>query len=69
MPELTVVNSKVRTPLWTDHPDKMKLFGYTEEGVISPEEVAASMVSLIEEERYGGGAILEITPSGTRIVE
>lgn len=47
----------------------MKLFGYTEEGVISPEEVAASMVSLIEEERYGGGAILEITPSGTRIVE
>jgi NAD(P)-dependent dehydrogenase (short-subunit alcohol dehydrogenase family) len=61
-------NSLVRTPLWTDYPEKMKQFGYTIENSITPDQVARDMVSLVTEGKYGGGTCLENSVNGTRVL-
>jgi hypothetical protein len=48
----------VRTPLWTDYPEKMKQFGYTMENTIPPEAVASAMIDLITNGKYEGGTCL-----------
>jgi hypothetical protein len=65
---LTGQNRLVRTPLWTDHPDKIKQFGYTTESSISPEEVAQAMIELCTDGKYGGGTCLETSTGGNRIL-
>ena len=59
----------IRTPLWTDHPDKMKLVDEDDEWV-SPEFVAEVMVRLVEggevqvvggkSEMEGGGGVVQV---------
>jgi NAD(P)-dependent dehydrogenase (short-subunit alcohol dehydrogenase family) len=59
----------IKTPLWTEHPEKM---GFVDEGTdewASPEEVAEGMVRCLEEEELSGGKILEIGAGQTRLVE
>ena len=75
----------IRTPLWTDHPDKMKLVDEDDEWV-SPEFVAEVMVRLVEggevqvvggkSEMEGGGVvqvkgglILEVKKGRVRVVQ
>jgi 3-hydroxybutyrate dehydrogenase len=50
----------IRTPLWTDHPEKMKFIPEEDAGWVTPEFVAEVMLSLIEKEEYPGGTILEV---------
>ncbi|OAG36491.1 hypothetical protein AYO21_09298 [Fonsecaea monophora] len=66
---VAVAPGKVHTPMWTEDDDKLKQFNYDAGRANTPDEVAAAMVDLIVEERYTGGTILQMTKSGTRVVE
>jgi hypothetical protein len=55
--------------MWTEDDEKMRHFRYDAGTANTPEEVAASMIDLIVEERYTGGTILQMTKSGVRVVE
>lgn len=56
----------MRTPLWTDYPEKMNQFGYTVENSISADDVANAMIELVTDGKYGGGTCLETSVKGTR---
>ena len=56
----------VRTALWTDHPEKMKQFGYTLENSISADDFANAMIELVSDGKFGGGMCLETSVSGRR---
>lgn len=59
-------NSMVQTPLWTDHPEKMKQYGYDPETAVTAEIVAEAMMDLVKNGSYGGGSCLEVSINGTR---
>jgi hypothetical protein len=46
------------TPLWTDRPEKMNEYGVTDDTSLTPEQIATSMVELIQEGKYSGGTVL-----------
>lgn len=56
------------TPLWTADPEKMKRFGTTPANSITPEAVAESMLTLVEQEKYPGGTCLEVSSAGSRVL-
>jgi 3-hydroxybutyrate dehydrogenase len=51
--------ARILTPLWTDHPEKMKMVG-DKPGWVLPEDVAKVMLELVENEEHVGGTILEV---------
>ncbi|CAO2652130.1 Nn.00g004130.m01.CDS01 [Neocucurbitaria sp. VM-36] len=59
----------IKTPLWTDHPEKMTFFDEGRDEWATPEEVAEAMVRCLEEAELGGGVILEVGKGQTRRVE
>ncbi|KAK6005103.1 hypothetical protein QM012_007882 [Aureobasidium pullulans] len=58
----------IKTPLWTDNPDKMKYFDEDRDLWATPEEVAEAMLTLVEDEEMVGGTVLEIGHKVTRVV-
>ena len=51
--------SIVASPLWTDRTDgRAKAFNYGTAPMLMPEEVAETMMRMIEEGKYGGGTVL-----------
>jgi NAD(P)-dependent dehydrogenase (short-subunit alcohol dehydrogenase family) len=58
----------VKTPLWTEHPEKMTFLDTNFDAWATPEEVALAMVRLLEEAELGGGTILEVGARQTRVV-
>jgi len=50
----------IRTPLWTDHPEKLQCFDDEKDEWVEPEEVAHAMLMLIECTDLPGGTILEV---------
>ncbi|KAK4941409.1 hypothetical protein LTR10_018678 [Elasticomyces elasticus] len=58
----------VRTPLWTDHPEKMKQFGYSLENSVTAETVANNMNDLVTKAQYAGGTCLEVSAGGSRLL-
>jgi len=56
----------VRTPLWTDSPDKMAQVGYSADESLGPDEVAKYMIELITQGKYPGGTSLEMSMGGSR---
>ncbi|KKY19234.1 putative short chain dehydrogenase reductase family [Phaeomoniella chlamydospora] len=70
----------IRTPLWTDHPEKLKFVTERDEWVL-PEEVGAVMLALIEKDQMAefegepetieitGGTILEVSKKAVRDVK
>lgn len=67
---VTLCPGVVRTPLWTPQAgdDLIKNFGYHESIILEPGDVAKAAVGLVEGGRYGGGTVLEVTTSGTRVI-
>ncbi|KAH8819865.1 hypothetical protein F5884DRAFT_718559 [Xylogone sp. PMI_703] len=68
---VAVAPGLIKTPLWTEHPEKMKAFGEngeTDPEWATPEAVAEVMLELVEKEEHVGGTILEIA-RGVRKVE
>jgi len=55
-----VAPARILTPLWTDHPEKLKMVNKDNPGWISPEEVADVMLDLVQKEEHVGGTILEV---------
>ncbi|RFU26030.1 hypothetical protein B7463_g10315, partial [Scytalidium lignicola] len=74
LPKIRVVGvapGLIKTPLWTEHPEKLKAFGKhseTDPEWVTPEAVAEVMLELVEKEEHVGGTILEIA-RGVRKVE
>lgn len=54
----------VKTPLWTDNPEKMSWVSETKDAWITPEEIAERMFDLITKEEYVGGTVLEVGGMG-----
>lgn len=38
----------IKTPLWTEHPEKLKMIDEEKDGWVTPEEVAKVMLALVE---------------------
>jgi hypothetical protein len=67
----------IKTPLWTDHPEKIKMVDDSVDAWVTPEEVATVMLALVQQEVVGevigdrsgrgpqyqveGGTILEVS--------
>lgn len=58
----------VRTPLFLDHPEKLKMVDESKDKWVTPESVAEAMVKLMEDEELVGGTILEVGADSQRIV-
>lgn len=65
---VAVAPGMVQTPLWTNNPDKMKAIT-SDDVLISPDELAAVMLDLIESDEYPGGTVLEALKGKTRKVQ
>lgn len=50
----------IKTPLWTDNPEKMKYFDDSKDVWVTPEQVAEAMLTLVEAEDMVGGTVLEV---------
>jgi len=59
----------VKTPLWTDNPDKLKWVDETKDDWVTPEEVAERMLELVTRHDYVGGTVLEVGKGQARAVE
>ncbi|KAI0593177.1 short-chain dehydrogenase [Biscogniauxia sp. FL1348] len=59
----------VRTPLWTEHPEKMLYLDAERDGWVTPEEVAAAMLRCVEDDALPGGSVLEVGKNCTRLVQ
>lgn len=67
----------IKTPLWTEHPEKLKMINEEKDGWVMPEEVARVMLALVERDEINevdgmptvddktipiaGGTILEVS--------
>lgn len=58
----------IKTPLWTDHPEKMKFLDESQDPWTTPEKVAEAMLDLVEDQDMVGGTILEVGHKQTRKV-
>jgi len=58
----------VKTPIWLEHPEKMRMLDTEKDEWVLPEEVVDAMMKLIEEEQYVGGTVLEVGRGNTRVV-
>ncbi|PWY81515.1 NAD(P)-binding protein [Aspergillus sclerotioniger CBS 115572] len=59
----------IRTPLWTDNPEKLMLVDQEKDGWATPEEVAFAMFRCLVEDDLQGGTVLEVVRNSTRRVE
>lgn len=58
----------IKTPLWTEHPEKLKWVDQENDAWVEPEEVAEGMLRCLEDETVGGGYVMEILKGRTRNV-
>ncbi|KAK3681978.1 hypothetical protein LTR37_020711 [Vermiconidia calcicola] len=59
----------IKTPLWTDHPEKMTLFDEQQDVWVQPEEVAEQMLRCCEDDSIGGGVVWEVLKDKYRAVD
>ncbi|EMT67093.1 hypothetical protein NOF04DRAFT_16033 [Fusarium oxysporum II5] len=59
----------VRTPLWTEHPEKLKYVDEGQDEWVTPQEVAEAMLLCVESDKYPGGIVLEVGKNNTRCVQ
>ncbi|KAK3937321.1 hypothetical protein QBC46DRAFT_416412 [Diplogelasinospora grovesii] len=59
----------IRTPLWTDHPEKLAYVDEEHDSWATPEEVAEAMLRCLEDPDLEGGTILEVGRQHTRVVQ
>jgi 3-hydroxybutyrate dehydrogenase len=59
----------IKTPLWTENKEKLKMIDESADEWVTPEEVAQVMVDLIEKKENVGGTILEVGKGKVRRVE
>jgi NAD(P)-dependent dehydrogenase (short-subunit alcohol dehydrogenase family) len=59
----------IKTPLWTEHPEKMAFLDEGKDEWATPEEVAEAMLRCLEDRELAGGKIMEVGAGQTRMVE
>lgn len=59
----------IKTPLWTDHPEKLKMIDETVDEWVTPEEVAEQMLRCAEDEEIGAGVVWEVLKGRYRVVD
>lgn len=59
----------IKTPLWTEHPEKLAYVDESKDEWATPEEVAQAMLRCLEDDELDGGTILEVGKGQTRRVE
>lgn len=58
----------IKTPLWTEHPEKLKMLDTNIDAWVEPEEVADAMLRCCEDKQVVGGWVLEVLKGATRNV-
>lgn len=58
----------VRTPLWTENPEKLANLDQSTDAWVTPQEVAEAMLDCVENESRAGGAMIEVGAAHTREV-
>lgn len=64
---VAVAPGMVLTPLWLDNPDKMKAISDADE-FATPEDIAETMLAVVQGPEYEGGTVMEKIKSGSRRV-
>lgn len=66
-----MIGSIVKTPLWTDNPDKMAQFSITDDpaAAVSVEDVAQTMLELVCDGKYPGGTVFKIDTNAREVVK
>lgn len=59
----------IKTPLWTDHPEKMKMVDERVDEWVTPEEVAEQMLRCAEDDSIGPGIVWEVLKGRYRVVD
>lgn len=59
----------IKTPLWTEHEEKLKMIDESQDVWVTPEYVAEAMYRCISDESIGGGYMMEVLKDQTRNVE
>ncbi|KAK0279046.1 hypothetical protein LTR35_008781 [Friedmanniomyces endolithicus] len=59
----------IKTPLWTDHPEKLQMLDTAQDAWVEPSEVAEAMLRCCEDDSVVGGWVLEVGKGQTRNVE
>ncbi|CAK4032421.1 Carbonyl reductase family member 4 [Lecanosticta acicola] len=59
----------IRTPLWTEHPEKMLMLKEEQDEWVEPEEVAEAMLRCCEDDMVDGGYVMEVLKGRTRHVD
>nr|POF22400.1 15-hydroxyprostaglandin dehydrogenase [nad(+)] [Quercus suber] len=59
----------IRTPIWTDHPEKLRMIDQTRDTWVEPEEVAKGMLRCLVDEDIKGGSVMEILKDSFRNVD
>lgn len=61
--------SMVASPLWTDRTDdRAAAFAYGKVPMVTPDEIAETMMRMIEEGKYSGGTVLVKSESTEEVV-
>ncbi|TKA65783.1 hypothetical protein B0A55_09108 [Friedmanniomyces simplex] len=58
----------IKTPLWTDHPEKLQMFDSAQDDWVEPSEVAEAMLRCCEDDTVVGGWVMEVGKGQTRNV-
>ena len=59
----------IKTPLWTDHPEKLILIDEANDVWVTPEEVAEQMLRCCEDDEIAGGVVWEVLKGAYRKVD
>lgn len=59
----------IKTPLWTEHPEKLVFLDEAKDEWATPEEVAEAMRRCVEDGDVGAGKVVEVGAGQTRFVE
>lgn len=59
----------IKTPLWLEHPEKMKMLDEDVDEWVEPEEVAHAMLRCCEDDEITGGYVMEVSKGRTRRVD
>lgn len=59
----------IKTPLWTEHEEKLKMIDESQDVWVTPEYVAEAMYRCISDESIGGGYMMEVLKDQRRNVE
>ncbi|KAH8901522.1 NAD(P)-binding protein [Thozetella sp. PMI_491] len=59
----------IKTPLWTEHPEKLKWIDPERDEWVTAEDVADVMLDLVQKPEYVGGTVLEVGKDQVRKVE